>query len=96
MSGTNGRSGSPGEARVIVYTTDYCGWCERAKGLLAARGVDFREERIPRTSEGRERLEAAVPGARTFPQIVIGGRPIGGYRELVDLDRAGELERGAA
>ena len=27
------------EDRVVVYTTDYCGWCERAKSLLTARGV---------------------------------------------------------
>lgn len=95
--GTNGSGPGAGEGPgVVVYTTDFCGWCERAKELLAARGIAYREERIPRTPEGRERLEAIVPGARSFPQIVIDGRTVGGYRELVDLDRAGELERGAA
>ena len=82
--------------RVVVYTTDFCGFCERAKSLLDARGIEFREERVPRTAEGRERLAEVAPYARTFPQIVIDGVPIGGYADLVDLDRDGELRVGDA
>ena len=77
--------------RVVVYTTDYCGWCERAKSLLAARGVQFREVWLPRTPEGRERLAEAAPFARSFPQILIDGEPVGGYSELVARDREGSL-----
>lgn len=88
MSETNGEGETP---RVVVYTTDFCGYCERAKALLRARGVEFREERIDRTPEGRARLAEVAPRARTFPQIVIDGRPIGGYTDLVALDRRGEL-----
>lgn len=76
--------------RVVVYTTDWCGYCERAKSLLELRGVDYVEERIPR-ADGPGRLRDAVPAARTFPQIVIDGEPVGGYHELVALDRAGRL-----
>jgi glutaredoxin 3 len=79
------------DERVVVYTTDYCGWCERAKALLAARGVPFREVWLPRTPEGRERLAEAAPSARSFPQILIDGEPVGGYAELVARDRAGSL-----
>jgi len=86
--------------RVVVYTTDFCGWCERAKALLAARGVRFREVWLPRTPEGRDRLVEAAPLARSFPQILIDGAVLGGYRELVERDRAGALtelaERGEA
>ena len=77
--------------RVVVYTTDYCGWCDRAKSLLAARGVRFREVWLPRTPEGRERLAEAAPAARSFPQILIDGQPVGGYTELVARDREGSL-----
>ena len=77
--------------RVVVYTTDYCGWCERAKSLLAARGVRFREVWLPRTPEGRERLAEAAPFARSFPQILIDGEVVGGYSDLVARDRAGSL-----
>lgn len=77
--------------RVVVYTTDFCGWCERAKSLLGARGVRFREVWLPRTSKGRELLAEAAPAARSFPQILIDGEVVGGYRELVERDRAGAL-----
>lgn len=80
------------EPRVVVLTTMPCGYCERAKSLLAARGVAYREEFIPRTPEGRRRLAEFDPHARTFPWIVIDGESIGGYRELVSLDREGGLE----
>lgn len=79
------------EDRVVVYTTDYCGFCERAKSLLAARGVRYREVWLPRTPEGRERLAEAAPAARSFPQILIDGQVVGGYRELVERDRDGAL-----
>ena len=77
--------------RVVVYTTDFCGWCDRAKSLLAARGVRFHEVWLPRTPEGRERLAEAAPLARSFPQILIDGEVVGGYRELVERDREGAL-----
>ena len=77
--------------RVVVYTSDYCGWCDRAKSLLAARGVRFREVWLPRTPEGRARLAEAAPSARSVPQILIDGEPVGGYTELVARDREGSL-----
>ena len=81
------------EERVVVYTTDFCGFCDRAKSLLRARGVRFREVWLPRTPEGRERLAEAAPAARSFPQIMIDGQVVGGYRELVERDRDGALAR---
>ncbi|HET9332189.1 MAG TPA: glutaredoxin domain-containing protein [Gemmatimonadota bacterium] len=81
------------EDRVVVYTTDYCGYCDRAKSLLTARGVRYREVWLPRTPEGRERLAEAAPAARSFPQILIDGQVVGGYRELVERDRDGVLAR---
>ena len=80
------------DARVVVYTTDWCGYCHRAKGLLESRGIAYEEVHVPRTREGRTRLAEVAPRARTFPQIVIDGEPIGGYRELLDLSRAGRLD----
>lgn len=82
-----------GDARVVVYTTDWCGYCQRAKGLLESRGIEYEEIHVPRTAEGRARLAEVAPNARTFPQIVIAGELIGGYRELVELARSGGLDR---
>lgn len=81
------------EPRVIVYTTDFCSFCVRAKMLLDARRVVFREEHLPATPASRDRLRNLHPTARTFPQIVIDGEVLGGYHELVALDRAGGLTK---
>jgi glutaredoxin 3 len=76
---------------VTVYTTEPCGFCRQAKALLQARGVDYREVNLSKDPDGRANL-AALTGQMTFPQIVVGRRSIGGFRELLEADRAGSLE----
>ena len=82
-------------ARIQMYTTEWCGFCVRAKTLLKQRGLDFEEIRLDTDLNFRAKLEE-MTGGWTVPQIVIDGEPIGGYSELYQLDRAGELERLAA
>jgi glutaredoxin 3 len=79
------------EKGVVLYTTEPCGFCRQAKALLQARGVDYREVNLAKDPSGRADL-AALTGQMTFPQIVIGRRSIGGFRELLEADRAGDLE----
>ena len=76
---------------VVLYTTEPCGFCRQAKALLAARGVVYREVNLAKDPSGRADL-VALTGQMTFPQIVIGERSIGGFRELLEADRAGTLE----
>jgi glutaredoxin 3 len=83
--------GMADESGVIVYTTDPCGFCRQAKALLEARGVSFAEVNLAKDPVGRADL-VALTGQLTFPQIVIGQRAIGGFRELLEADRAGALE----
>ena len=78
-----------------MYTTAWCGYCVRAKALLEQRGLEFEEIRIDDDPHFRTKLEEQT-GGWTVPQIVIDGKPVGGYVELWQLDRAGELERLAA
>ena len=82
-------------AKIELYTTAWCGYCVRAKQLLQQRGLDFEEIRVDEDPEFRATLLERF-GGWTVPQIVIDGKPIGGYSELWQLDRAGELERLAA
>ena len=77
---------------VIMYTTDYCPYCVRAKALLNAKGVAFEEQRVDLTPEGRQFL-IDLTGRRTVPQILIDDTPIGGFDELAALNRSGELDR---
>jgi glutaredoxin 3 len=86
--------GSP-KPEIVVYTTDPCARCIRAKDLLSARGLAFREVNLAKDPVGRRRL-AEFTGHMTFPQIVIGDEPVGGYQDLVDADRQGRLAKLAA
>ena len=78
------------ENGVIVYTTEPCGFCRQAKALLEARGVVYSEINLAKDPTGRADL-VALTGQMTFPQIVVGTRAIGGFRELLEADRAGAL-----
>ena len=80
----------PDGTRVIVYTTEPCGFCRQAKALLAARGVAYEEINLAKDPEGRAQLVERT-GQMTFPQVLVGERSIGGFRELLEADRAGTL-----
>jgi len=82
-------------ATVQMYTTRGCGYCVHAKTLLEARGIEFEEISLDDDPGFRRRL-LDLTGGWTVPQILIDGRPVGGYTELWQLDRSGELERLAA
>jgi glutaredoxin 3 len=82
-------------SRIQLYTTRWCGYCVRAKALLEGRGLEFEEISLDDDPAFRQRL-FDLTGNWTVPQILIDGRPIGGYTELWRLDRAGSLEELAA
>ena len=81
----------PDTTEVIVYTTEPCGFCRQAKALLQSRGVDYREVNLAKDADGRADLVART-GQMTFPQVVVGERSIGGFRELLMADRSGQLK----
>ena len=76
--------------RVTIYTTEPCGFCRVAKSLLDKRSVPYNEVNLAKDPSGRAEL-VRLTGMMTFPQVVIDDRPIGGYQELVALDRSGGL-----
>jgi len=78
-------------ARIRVYSTRWCGYCVRAKALLETRGIDFEEISLDDDPAFRQKL-FDLTGGWTVPQILIDGRPIGGYTELWRLDRDGRLD----
>ena len=63
----------------------------RAKALLESRGIDYEEISLDDDPEFRQKL-FDLTGGWTVPQILIDGRPIGGYGELWRLDREGRLD----
>lgn len=76
--------------RVVVYVTDYCPYCTRAKSLLERRGIAYDEVDVSSDPEKRAWLVSTTK-RRTVPQIFIDGTPVGGSDELHDLDRSGKL-----
>ena len=79
-------------AAVTIYTTVSCVFCLRAKDYLRARGVAYEEVDVTGDEAARARLVERAQGRRTVPQIFVGDVPIGGYTDLVALDRAGKLQ----
>jgi glutaredoxin 3 len=77
--------------KITLFTTEPCGFCRQAKALLGARGLDYVEINLAKDPVGRADL-VKLTGQMTFPQIVVGERPIGGFRELLEADREGTLQ----
>jgi glutaredoxin 3 len=82
-------------ARVRIYTTRWCAYCERAKALLERKGIEYENVAVDEDPAFRQKL-FELTGGWTVPQIVIDDEPIGGYTELWRLDREGRLEEGRA
>lgn len=78
-------------AEVVIYTTTVCPYCIRAKVHLKKKGVDFREVNVSGDDKQRAWL-LETTRQRTVPQIFINGRPIGGFDDMIALDRAGKLD----
>ena len=78
-------------SRIQIYTTRWCAYCVRAKALLDSRGIDYEELSLDDDPEFRHNL-FELTGGWTVPQILIDGRPIGGYTELWRLDKSGQLD----
>ena len=76
---------------IQMYTTSWCGYCVRAKALLASRDIQYEETRLDDDDPAFRQKLFDLTGGWTVPQIVIDGRPIGGYTELWRLDRDGRL-----
>jgi glutaredoxin 3 len=53
--------------------------------------VSYEEVNLVKDPVGRAEL-VAITGQMTFPQVLVGERSVGGFRELVEADRAGVLE----
>ncbi len=81
----------PMAAEVIVYVTDYCPYCSRAKSLLKRKGAAFTEIDVTGDDEKREWLIEKT-GRRTVPQIFIDGVSVGGSDDIHALDREGKLD----
>ena len=77
--------------QIKIYTKAYCSYCFAAKNLLTKRGLAFEETELSGNFKAEQKMRD-LTGGTTVPQILIDGTPIGGFTELVELDRAGQLK----
>lgn len=78
-------------AKVVVYSSMQCPYCVMAKQLLDRKGVAFDEILIDRDPKKREEM-MKKSRQRTVPQVFINDESVGGYTDLVALDRAKKLD----
>ncbi len=80
---------------IQLYTTEWCGYCVRAKALLDGKQLAYEEISLDDDPQFRRKL-MELTGSWTVPQILIDGDPIGGYAELWRLDKTGQLDEHVA
>ncbi|WP_236189743.1 glutaredoxin family protein [Pseudomonas pharyngis] len=64
-------------ARVVLYATDWCGYCKQTKRFLDQKGIAFKEFDIEKDTEARKAYEAL--GGRGIPLIDVNGTLIRGF-----------------
>jgi glutaredoxin 3 len=78
-------------AQIDLYVTKWCPYCTMARNLLQSLGLAWRE--IDLDKEGITRADLAnLTGRFTVPQVIINGRPVGGYEDLYFLKQSGKLQ----
>jgi glutaredoxin 3 len=76
---------------VLMYARQGCGYCTRARQLLARKGIAYTEVDIETVAGARAEMQQRS-GRSTVPQVFVGDRHLGGYDDISALDDAGELD----
>ena len=79
--------------KVTVYIGPRCNFCDAAKRLLARNKIPYIEINIAIEDGKREEMLQKSNGRRTIPQIFFDDLHVGGYQELRDLEKKGELNK---
>jgi glutaredoxin 3 len=79
--------------RVTIYSTPHCGFCSMAKTKLDQWDIPFEEVRIDNDPAAMQKFVEVTNSAQTVPQIIIDGKPIGGFSELTELHMDGGLDQ---
>ena len=77
--------------KMTVYSTEPCSFCNRVKGLLGARGVEFAGVNLSKDPAGRMELVQKT-GMMSFPQVLVDGELLGGYAEIQAAAETGRLD----
>ena len=76
---------------IEIYTTAICPYCVAAKNFLKGKGHTWTEIRVDADPALREQMTVRSNNRRTVPQIFIDGTHVGGYDDMIAMERAGKL-----
>ena len=76
---------------IIMYTGPMCNFCDAAKRLFKRNNLSYKEIDISTKDGLREEMIKKANGKRTIPQIFFDDHHVGGYVELRELEKNGEL-----
>src|SRR6056297_3113762 len=79
------------ELNIEVYSKDWCPYCKKAKAFLKSKGLNFTEIDI-NDGDNYEVMKERT-GNKTVPQIILNGRSLGGYDDLINLEKNGEFNQ---
>lgn len=79
-------------AKIVMYSKDYCPYCDRARSFFENRGLTFSEIDLSGNEAEFQRIKNET-GWRTVPIIMINEKLIGGYTDLKALEENGELDQ---
>lgn len=80
-------------SKVVVYTKDYCPYCNAVKSLLAEKGVEFEEVDVTNNQEALNEMLSKSEGRTTVPEIFIDDVLVGGFDDLKAKEDSGELDK---
>lgn len=78
-------------AKIEVYSSAHCPYCVMAKQLLERKGVSYKEIRVDKDASKRHEM-MKKSRQRTVPQIFINDEAVGGYTDLLALERSQRLD----
>lgn len=77
--------------KIVMYESNWCGYCRAAKRLLASKGWQYQSLVVDGDSALRQEMTTRT-GRTSVPQIFFGARHIGGFDDMAELEENGELD----
>lgn len=77
-------------AKIVMYTKANCPYCDWAKQFLDGKNQSYEEIRIDLNEDKLVEM-VKLSNRRSVPQIFINDQPIGGFDDMMALDKAGKL-----
>ena len=79
-------------SNIVIYSSNLCPFCYRAKALLKGKGIGYREVMVDMNPKARAEMRNKSGGRSSVPQIFVGSEHVGGCDDLYALERAGGLD----